>query len=287
MTNQTAVATKYNTTYALRIVGNLGHDNKLFDRTCQHCKGAYSSYIINTCPKCSAPLVYITTDGGKPMAISEGTIYLSQGPKSEERDKKAITNRKNGLTPLYRFKTFAFADENGILGVPKDHQNMKSGAQVEVTIVNHQAIPCGPFTTKKFGQTIEMMMLVYERDGDTVKILREAQAAEATTPTQVNAAGAIVPTSVEGINAELVLLDQKIAALAKLANAVAANPQVQDIIEIPVVMTNDTTQVQTATIVIPNNTLRAVAEMEEPPFNMEEPPFDPDETETDPFTAAS
>ncbi|KKL56275.1 hypothetical protein LCGC14_2247000, partial [marine sediment metagenome] len=33
MTNQTAVATKYNTTYALRIVGNLGHDNKLFDRT--------------------------------------------------------------------------------------------------------------------------------------------------------------------------------------------------------------------------------------------------------------
>ncbi|KKL06286.1 hypothetical protein LCGC14_2597530, partial [marine sediment metagenome] len=134
-TDNKAVATKYNTTYALRIVGNLGHDNKLFDRTCQHCKGAYSSYIISTCPKCSAPLVYITTDAGKPMAISEGTVYLSQGPKTEERDRKAISNRKNGLTPLYRFKIFAFADDNGVLGVPKDHQNMRSGAQVEVTIV--------------------------------------------------------------------------------------------------------------------------------------------------------
>ena len=269
MTNQTAVATKYNTTYALRIVGNLGHDNKLFDRTCQHCKGAYSSYIINTCPKCSAPLVYITTDGGKPMAISEGTIYLSQGPKSEERDKKAITNRKNGLTPLYRFKTFAFADENGVLGVPKDHQNMKAGAQVEVTIINHQAIPCGPFITKKHGQTIEMMLLIYEDNGDTVKILRGAQAAEATTPVQVNTAGAIVPTSTKAIDAELVLLDAKIKAL-KAAAKVAANPQMQ-----------------TATAVVPDNTMQAVSEMEEPPFNMEEPPFDPDETETDPFTAAS
>ena len=48
-TNNKAVATKYNTTYALRIVGNLGHDNKLFDRTCQQCKGAYSSYIVNLC----------------------------------------------------------------------------------------------------------------------------------------------------------------------------------------------------------------------------------------------
>lgn len=268
MTNTTdnkAVATKYNTNYALRIVGNLGHDNKLFDRTCAQCKGAYSSYIVNTCPKCGHGLTYITTEDGKPMAISEGTIYLSQGPKTETRDKKAISNRKNGLTPLYRFKTFAFADDSGVLGVPKDHQNMKSGAKVEVTIINHQAIPSGPFVTKKSGQTIEMMLMVYEQEGDTVKILRAAEAAEATTPAQVNVAGTIVPANTEEITAELVLLDQKIAALKKLASTVAQNPVV-------------TTSVPDTTVV-PNN-VQAVAEMEEPPDEI-------DETETDPFADAS
>ncbi len=272
MTNTTddkAVATKFNTTYALRIVGNLGHDNKLFDRTCPQCKGAYSSYLVNTCPKCGTALTYITTDAGKPMAISEGTIYLSQGPKTEERDKKAISNRKNGLTPLYRFKIFSFADENGVLGVPKDHQNMRAGAQVEVTIVNHQAIPSGPFVTKKHGQTIEMMLLVYEDNGDTVKILRGATADKATTPVQVNAAGAIVPTSTEEINAELVLLDQKIALLKKLADNVAQNPVVTAIPNNTVVTNGDA-----------NDAIQAVAEMEEPPF-------EPNETETDPFADAS
>ncbi len=268
-TNKTAVATKFNTTYALRIVGNLGHDNKLFDRTCPQCKGAYSSYLVNTCPKCGTALTYITTEDGKPMAISEGTVYLSQGPKTEERDKKAISNRKNGLTPLYRFKMFSFADENGVLGVPKDHQNMKSGAQVEVTIVNHQAIPCGPFVTQKGGQTVEMMLLIYEDNGDTVKILRQAEADKVTTPVQVNTAGAVVPTSTEEINAELILLNQKIALLKKLANSVAQNPVV--------------TIVPDNTVVVNGNTddmMRAVADMEEPPL-------DSDEGETDPFAAAS
>ncbi len=272
-TNNKAVATKYNTTYALRIVGNLGHDNKLFDRTCQQCKGAYSSYIVNLCPKCSAPLVYITTDAGKPMAISEGTIYLSQGPKTEAKDRKAISNRKNGLTPLYRFKTFAFADENGVLGVPKDHQNMKSGAQVEVTIINHQAIPCGPFVTEKYGQTIEMMLLVYERDGDMVKILRGAQAAEATTPVQVNTTGAIVPTSVEGINAELALLDQKIALLKELANNTARNPVVTTIPDNTVVIAGNA-----------DDAIQAVSEMEEPPEGYND---DENAVLIDPFMAAS
>ncbi|KKN32271.1 hypothetical protein LCGC14_0815510 [marine sediment metagenome] len=268
-TNKTAVATKFNTTYALKIVGNLGHDNKLFDRTCVQCHGAYSSYIVNTCPKCSAPLVYITTEDGKPMAISEGTIYLSQGPKTEARDRKAIANRKNGLTPTYRFKMFSFADENGVLGVPKDHQNMKSGAKVEVIVVNHQAIPCGPFVTKKFGQTIELMLLIYEDNGDTVKILRQAEADKVTTPVQVNTAGAVVPTDVASINAELVLLDQKIAALKKLANAVAQNPVVTTVPDNTVVDNGDT-----------NGMMQAVADMEEPPLS-------PDESETDPFAAAS
>ena len=274
-TDNKAVATKYNTTYALRIVGNLGHDNKLFDRTCQHCKGAYSSYIISTCPKCSAPLVYITTDAGKPMAISEGTIYLSQGPKTEERDRKAISNRKNGLTPLYRFKIFAFADDNGVLGVPKDHQNMRSGAQVEVTIVNHQAIPSGPFVTQKYGQTIEIMLMVYEQDGDTVKILRGAQATEATTPVQINTADATVPTNTEGINAELVLLSARIEALteaAAAARAVVQNPQAQTAVPDNTVVSNDAMQ--------------AVAEMEEPPFESDGDPGAVSD-ETDPFRAAS
>lgn len=267
--DKTAVATKYDITYALKIVGNLGHDNKLFDRTCPQCKGAYSSYIVNTCPKCGHGLTYITTDSGKPMAVSEGTVYLSQGPKTEAKDRKAIANRKNGLTPLYRFKMFAFADENGVLGVPEGHQNMKSGAQVEVTIINHQAIPSGPFVTDRHGQTIEEMLLIYEKNGDTVKILREAQANKATTPVQVNAAGAVVPTSTEEIDAELTLINARIALLTQAAKAAKAAKNLQAQTTVP----DNTTMT--------DNAMQAVAEMEEPPF-------EPDvATEIDPFVAAS
>ena len=42
MENQVKVKRSVN--YAFKIVGNLGHDNKLFDRTCSACrKGMYSS----------------------------------------------------------------------------------------------------------------------------------------------------------------------------------------------------------------------------------------------------
>lgn len=273
MTNTQAVETKYNTNYALRIIGNLGHDNKLFDRTCPQCKGAYSSYIINTCPKCGTPLTYITTDAGKPMAISEGTIYLSQGPKTEERDRKAIANRRNGLTPLYRFKTFAFADDNGVLGVPKDHQNMKSGAKVEVTIINHQAIPSGPFVTKRYGQTIELMLMVYEQEGDTVKILHTAEADRVSTPVQVNTAGAVMPTDTTAINAEIDAINMRIEALKRAAAVTSENPQVQTNVPNNVVVTDDTMQV--------------VAEMDSPPFEDDGDPGAVSDESLDPFQAAS
>ena len=73
--NNEAVAEKFPTVFALKIVGYLGHDNKLFDRTCSKCGGMYSSKITQICPKCGQALVYILTAKGKAMAISEGTIY--------------------------------------------------------------------------------------------------------------------------------------------------------------------------------------------------------------------
>lgn len=271
MTNATdnkAVATKYRTNYALKILGHLGHDNKLFDRTCPQCKGMYSSYQISTCPKCNGALTYITTAAGKPIAISEGTVYPSFGPKQKQRDLDATNNRKNGMEAIYRFKIFAFADDNGVLGMPKDHHNLKRGAQVEIIIINHQAIPSF-FQAKEGAYKVELMLMIYEQYGDTVKIISEPQASKNTTAMQVDATGAAIPTDTAAIDAEIAAINLRIEALNK-ASVIAAE--------------NTTTQ----TAVIPDNTvvingnandaLQAVAEMEEPPFETD--------IGIDPFAAA-
>jgi len=164
----------YPTNYAITITGFLGHDNKLFDRTCPNCGGMYSSHHVSTCTKCGQPLTYITTGSGKPMSISEGTIYPSFTEKEKKRQAEAIANRKNGMDFIYRFKVFNFADDQGVLSPPKNHHLLKSGAQIKITIINHAIIPSwflsGEGETKK--AKVELMMPIYPQYGDNVKILR-------------------------------------------------------------------------------------------------------------------
>lgn len=217
--------------FAMKIVGNLMHDNHLFDRTCPSCSGMYSSFKTANCPKCGAVLTFITTNDGnnRAMSISEGTLGICFGPKQEEKDAKAIKNRKNGLTPLYRFKRFSFADDNGAMALPKDHHRMKMGAQVEITIINHQVIPSGPFNTKKHGPTVEFMLMIFDDQGygDKVVILKDAQAIANNVPVNVDDHGQPTPVDVTGINQEIAALELRVAtikaaAIAQIASAEAA-----------------------------------------------------------------
>ena len=180
---------KYRTNYALKITGWLGHDNKLFDRTCPQCRGMYSSFDTSSCPKCGQPLTYITTKDGKYMSISEGTIYPSFGPKQKDRDEEAIRARKTGMEATYRFKMFAFEDEENVPPTPPDmHHMMRKGVMIELMIINHQLIPSW-YQTKSGKVKVELMAMIYPKYGDTIKILRQKEEADATVSFPVNADG--------------------------------------------------------------------------------------------------
>lgn len=268
--------------FAMKVIGNLMHDNHLFDRTCPNCKGMYSSYVTNTCPKCGSALTYITTNDGqnKPMAISEGTLAVCFGPKQEAKDRKATENRKQGLFELIRFKRFSFADDNGTLALPKDHHRMKKGAQVEVTIINHKPIYSGPFNTKKYGSTIECMLLIFDDQGygDTVKVLRNSKAIAANMSVPVDANGHPLPVDVTNIKDEIAQMEQRIAAM-KAQMAGTASPAAQT-----------ATQVSAQSEVEASATETMVQPSPEMMEAMDEPAFEDNvttDTSADPFEGAS
>jgi hypothetical protein len=204
MDNQTQVKKSVN--YAFKIVGYLGPDNKLFDRTCPTCqKGMYSSREVTRCPKCGGALGYITSGEGKPMAISEGTIYPAFGPKQEKRDLNEVSKRKNGMAPMYRFKMFNFMDETGVLTPPPEHDNCRKGAKVEILTMGHQLVPSwflgkdqtNPNSTEKVPR-VELLIMVYTNYGDYVKVLTEQQYASQTIHHAVNPDGSPAPIDYEG-----------------------------------------------------------------------------------------
>jgi hypothetical protein len=230
-TNTQEDTTKWPTVFALRIVGHLGHDNKLFDRTCATCKGYYSSKLIATCPRCGKPLTYITTRKGKPMAISEGSIYPALWPKRKKEDLEAIGNRKNGMVPKYRFKTFSFADENGVLAPPTDHYKMLKGAQVDLTVINHGLIPSWFQTKEEKDVHVELMIQIYPHYGDKIKVTKPPKSAENTTAVPLDAAGHPVTPDVSTMQATIDALNAKIAVMegtATVPDAIPTNAPVND-----------------------------------------------------------
>jgi hypothetical protein len=212
---------------SIRVRGFLGHDNKLWDRTCPNCKGMYSSYQHSMCPKCNTQLVYITTSKGKPMSVSEGTIYPAIGDAQKKADAQAVANRKNGMEPIWRFKIFSFADDNGVLAPPPEHMHLKTGAFVEIMIHNHQPIPSF-FRTKDNKPMVEFMLMVYSGYGDTVKILKEKQANEVTASYPVDSQGntkAMTWKNVPPDKADTAQLAAQVAALQNQLQALLAGGQ--------------------------------------------------------------
>lgn len=182
------VAEKKFINFAMKVVGRLGHDNKYFDRTCTNCGGMYSSYEVAACPKCGGQLGYITTKGGKPFAISEGTIYPYIEEDEVDHDLAAILSRKNGMPIRYRFKMFSFMDDNGVLAPHPLHQRCKTNAFMEITLLNHQPIPSFfeghdpryPEDESKKILWVEFLLNIYEgrRYKDTARVLSDAKVKE-------------------------------------------------------------------------------------------------------------
>lgn len=212
--------TVYPPVYRLEIVGNLGHDNTYFDKTCTNCKGMYSSAQYATCPKCGGTLTAITTREGKPMSISEGTIYPAFGERQKKRNAEAIANRKNGMESVYRFKIFSFADANGFVSPPMDHHRMRSGARVKVFIRNHPLVSSW-FVSRENKPKVELMMQIYPQYGDKIEVLRDAQAATATQGVAVANGQPVVDTTHE--TNEIAQLEARIAYLKGQQDQKAVN----------------------------------------------------------------
>lgn len=228
MENQKAY-TKTTANYAFKIVGHLGHDNLLFDRVCSRgCKGMFSSREHEVCPKCQGALTWITNAEGKHMAISEGTIYPSFGPKQDERDELSLSKRKNGMKPTYRFKMFSFADEEGTLMPPIEHARCVKGARVEILTMGHQIIPSWYQTKPKEDGSrelrVELLIMVYTNYGDYVKFISEKEHSDrvvARHPYVAEKTAAPAQLSPEAV-AQLDRLEQQIAEIR--ANSGASTP---------------------------------------------------------------
>jgi len=221
------VQEKRSVNYAFKIVGYLGHDNKLFDRTCPTCrKGMYSSREHTRCPKCGAALGYLTSGDGKAIAISEGTIYPAFGPKQEKRDADEVSKRKNGMAPIYRFKMFNFIDEHGILTPPAEHDRCRKGAKVEILTIGHQLVPSwfmGKNTDGTKAVRVELLIMVYTNYGDYVKVLTAQEYASKTVSHNINPNGS--PAPIANIDAAIDDLEARIAAIKAAQSSQPPGPQ--------------------------------------------------------------
>lgn len=220
MENQ--VREKKEVNYAFKIVGHLGHDNLLFDRTCPACGGMYSSHERSNCPKCNATLTYLTSSiTGQPIAISEGTIYPAFSDKQDRKDAAEISSRKNGMPIKHRFKMFSFMDDQGVLVPPVEHGRCREGAKVEILSMNHRLVPSwfmgkddnNPGSSTKI-HWVELLIMVYTNYGDYVKVLTEQEYASKVVHHPVNPDGSATPIDTNGnIQKELEYLQSEIARL--------------------------------------------------------------------------
>ena len=216
MENQ--VKEKVEITYAVKIVGNLACDNSLFDRTCPSCGGMYSSRKRSNCAKCGKLLTHITSRKGEPMTISEGTIYPDFNRYWTKRDADTLARTPNVLVPKYRFKIYSFMDEHNTLTPAAEHDRCRSGAKVEIVILNHQLI-MKHFLSKDGTGNVELMLHIYTNRGDTIKVLTEAEYVDKVISHPVNPDGSPAPLTLDHLSDA-----EKMTFLQTELNKLKSNP---------------------------------------------------------------
>lgn len=160
----------------LEIIGNLGHDNKLFSKTCPGCGGIFEHKGTPACPRCNQPLVPITAKNGHKMMVSEGTIYPLVTESQKEREAQAIVKRKNAMPITYRFVILSFEDPGtGIISEPKIHPYLTKGRQIRIEI-NHNPIVSW-FKANDNSIKCEIRLGLLYNEGDRIDLLGKKEAA--------------------------------------------------------------------------------------------------------------
>jgi hypothetical protein len=158
------------------IVGHLAHDNILFDSTCSACGGIFSSSV---CPKCGQPSIPITTENGRKITISEGTIYPLQTQEEKDFAAKARAKRKNAMEIVYRFVLLSFADKNNdIIKEHPLHKYLAKGRQILIKSTREATISW--FKSRSGEMKCEIRYNILTMYGDKIELLGGKKAMENT-----------------------------------------------------------------------------------------------------------
>ena len=187
-----------------QIIGNLAHDNLLFDSTCTQCGGIFSRAKTAVCPRCGNAVVPITAKNGRPMMVSEGTIYPLMTQDQKDAEAKARSKRKNSMEIIHRFVVMSFANaETGIVSEPRIHPYLKKGRQIMIEI-NHNPI-ISWFKANDGSIKCEERYGILPNGGDFIKLLGKKEAINNLTIPESNVQIAPAP---EVDNKLLVMRDQ-------------------------------------------------------------------------------
>lgn len=171
------MAAPKNVQYGFAIVGWMAHNAFLFDRNCPTCHKMYSSFEHKVCPQCGGELGYITIPSGRKMSIMECTLYPNFNDATRRKNAEDTKARKGAVPITYRFKAFAFSDDEGVLSPPNEFHRMVKGALVSVRMYNHELLMT-PFERRNGDTGVELMVQVFPQFGDNVTILKDGKAAE-------------------------------------------------------------------------------------------------------------
>jgi len=159
----------------IQIIGNLAHDNLLFDSTCKQCGGIYSRAKTAICPKCNNAVSPITAKNGRAMMVSEGTIYPLATQDQKDADAKARSKRRNSMEITYRFVVMSFANaETGVVSEPRIHPYLAKGRQIMIEI-NHNPI-ISWFKANDGSMKCEVRLGILPNGGDTIRLLGKKEA---------------------------------------------------------------------------------------------------------------
>jgi len=211
----------------IQIIGNLAHNNMLFDSTCKQCGGIFSRAKTAVCPRCTNAVVPITAKNGRAMMVSEGTIYPLATPSQKDADAKSRSKRKNSMEITYRFVVLSFADATtGVVSEPRIHPYLAKGRQVMVEI-NHNPI-ISHFTAGDGSTKCEVRLGILSNGGDTIKLLGKKEAMNNLTLPE-KATAQTVPVGVdEKLLTMKAELDKLISAQAVPQPMVTASEEVFD-----------------------------------------------------------
>jgi len=202
----------------IQIIGNLAHNNLLFDSTCKQCGGIFNRSKTANCPKCNNPVVPIAAKNGRAMMVSEGTMYPLATQAQKDADAKSRSKRKNSMEIVYRFVVLSFADATtGIVSEPHIHPYLAKGRQVMVEI-NHNPL-ISHFTAGDGSTKCEVRLGILSNGGDTIRLLGKKEAMNNLTLPEK----AVAQTeSIPGVDDKLLTMK---AELEKLINAQTTQKQ--------------------------------------------------------------